>query len=99
MMTDSLEALGAGRDPGPPATHPILEPIRPVPLEDEALREEIELLLDVIATVADSSDHLTTEQVDAVLQVPCRGRGMPSQRSTHGLPPKASEPVGAPGTT
>jgi hypothetical protein len=97
-MTDSLEALGAGRDPDPAATHPLLAPIRPLPLEDEPLREEIELLLDVIAIVADYSDHLTAEQVDAALQLPGRRDEWSTRRRAHGPPWKVSEPGGSPGT-
>ncbi|GAA2482197.1 hypothetical protein [Terrabacter carboxydivorans] len=76
-MFNSLVTRGAGRDPSQGTNHTPLEPIRPVSLEDEALREEIELLLDVIATVADRADHLTSEQVDAALRLPRRGRGRP----------------------
>lgn len=85
-MFNSLVTRGAGRDPSQGTNHTPLEPIRPVSLEDEALREEIELLLDVIATVADRADHLTSEQVDAALRLPRRGRGRLSQRNTEELP-------------
>ena len=48
-------------------------PRRPHPLEDDELRDEIELLLDVIVTVAGYPNHLTPEQVDAALHLSSAG--------------------------
>lgn len=44
--------------------------LQPRPLEDEQLRADIELLLDVIVAAADYPNHLTPQQVDAALQLP-----------------------------
>lgn len=52
------------------ATDAPLVPLRPAPLEDVELREEIELLFHVVASVADCPHHLTAEQVDAALGLP-----------------------------
>ena len=68
MIASVLERAG----PGCPAS--VLQPVAPQPLpgplEDEQLRAEIELLLDVIVAVADNPDHLSPQQVDAALQLP-----------------------------
>lgn len=89
-MVDVVEMLTAGRGPTQVATHALLAPLRPVPLEDEALREEIELLLEVIASVADCPGHLTSEQVDATLRLPCKGR--PSHPITQESAQEVREP-------
>lgn len=69
-LTNQLDVRVAGRDRTQAVTRPTLVPLRPAPLEDETLREEIELLLDVMASVADCPGHLTSEQVDAALGLP-----------------------------
>lgn len=63
-VCSGLTAPGAVVQFPPRAAH------RTGPLEDEALLDEIELLLDVIVAVAALPRHLTPEQVDAVLQLP-----------------------------
>jgi hypothetical protein len=40
------------------------------PLVDEELREEIELLTDVIVAASEYDKHLTSQQVDAALDLP-----------------------------
>ncbi len=44
----------------------------PRPLEDEDLLEEITLLLEVIITASEYPNHLTSQQIDAALQLPVR---------------------------
>ncbi|MBC9824183.1 hypothetical protein [Terrabacter sp. MAHUQ-38] len=39
-------------------------------LEDDQLREEIELLLDVIVSASEHRDHLTSQQIDDALHLP-----------------------------
>lgn len=90
-MPDYLDMFFAdsGRPHRAPGTP--LVPLRPAPLEDVALREEIELLLDVVATVADCPQHLTAEQVDAALRLSV---GPPAPHCTDHAPSrKAVEPV------
>ena len=38
-------------------------------LKDDQLREEIELLLDVIVTASEHRDHLTAQQIDVALHL------------------------------
>lgn len=40
------------------------------PLEDEDLREEIDLLVEVIVTASEYPKHLTSQQIDAALHLP-----------------------------
>ncbi|WP_404387427.1 hypothetical protein [Humibacillus xanthopallidus] len=50
------------------------------------MRDEIELLLDVIVAIAAYPQHLTAEQVDAVLQLPVHA-GDPDLWGSRGLNP------------
>lgn len=59
---------GARLDPIPPAR--VATDDGPRPLEDEVLREEIELLLELIVIASESPRHLTLRQVDAALRLP-----------------------------
>lgn len=90
-MTDHLDVLAAGRDCPQAAPGALLVPLRPGPLEDVELREEIELLLDVVATVTLYTHHLTAEQVDAALRLPARPH--PPHRTDMGPTRKVDEPV------
>ena len=85
------DMLVTGRDRPDAATRSPLVPLRPVPLEDVALREEIELLMDVMASVSDCPEHLTVEEVDAALRL---SGGSPSPAPTR-LPTGSSMPRGA----
>jgi hypothetical protein len=69
-MVDVVERFVTGRGAPQVPAHAFLVPLRPVPMEDVALREEIELLMDVMASVADRRDHLTSDEVDATLRLP-----------------------------
>ena len=79
-VCSGLTAPGAVVQFAPRAAH------RTRPLEDEALLDEIELLLDVIVAVAAYPRHLTPEQVDAVLQLPVH-TGDPDLWGSRGLNP------------
>lgn len=90
-MAKFLDVLDPGGDRTRAATRAPLVPLRPAPLEDAALREEIELLLDVMASVAECRDHLTSEQVDAALRL--RDEASSPHRIDPGATLQASEPV------
>jgi hypothetical protein len=47
------------------------------PLVDEELKEEIELLTDVIVAASEYNEHLTSQQVDVALDLP---RAVPPER-------------------
>lgn len=90
-MSENFEMFFAGSDHPLPGRAAPLVPLRPGPLEDVKLREEIELLLDVVSTVADCPHHLTAEQVDAALRVPVGPRA--PNCTDHGPKPEVDEPV------
>lgn len=56
----------------------------PRPLEDEDLRDEIELLLELIVIASEYPRHLTSRQVDAALRLPLPSPGSPAERATMG---------------
>lgn len=90
-MSDHLDNVVAGSDRPPASTGTPLVPLRPAPLDDPELREEIDLLLDVMATATASPRHLTVEQVDAALRLPA-GQKVPDS-TERGPSRRADEPV------
>lgn len=63
----SLPHACAPLDPLPPAG--VARDDGPRPLEDEVLRDEIELLLELIVIASEYPGHLTPRQVDAALRL------------------------------
>jgi hypothetical protein len=56
----------------------------PPPLEDGRLRDEIELLLDVIVTASEHPHHLSPQEIDAALHLPTTPMAWPSTRQRVG---------------
>ncbi|CAN7345499.1 hypothetical protein LJR027_001829 [Terrabacter sp. LjRoot27] len=56
----------------------------PATLEDGHLRDEIELLLDVIVTASEHPRHLSQQEVDAALHLPTSSVARPSARQRVG---------------
>ena len=69
-MFDQPSTIAAGRVCAESSTHAPVVPLRSRPLEAAELVDEIEVLLDVIEAVSGYPNHLTSEQVDAALQLP-----------------------------